>query len=339
MNRSNGRGRVLAVYAMSLSLAGCSLAGSTAPTVQRAAGARAMSSLGKPTSTSGDLLYVSDAGKKTVYFYSYPAGTKIGQLTGIGVPIGLCADGAGNIFVANVASSNSTNILEFAHGGSTAAQTLNDPGMEPSGCAVSPTTGDLAVTNVCPFANGECQSGRGNVLVYPEAKGTPQKYSSSLVSFFRFCGYDAAGELYVDGSGKGIHHDHSFELLGLPKQGGRLKQILVHWPNSTSTAIEEPGGIQWDGTHLGIGSAGGEHIIPSVYRVNTSNWKIASVIKLNKSHSVYSFFIDGKTLIAPNVGKQGQVLFYSYPKGVKSNKVIDGLSDPVSVVVSSGTHD
>ena len=114
--------------------------------------------------SSGDLLYVSDAGSNAVDVYSYPERVKVGQLSGLGMPGGLCVDGAGDIFVTNIAASGTSSIVEFAHGGTAPIQTLNDPGMEPSGCAVNPVTGDLAVVNYCPYSqSGGCENGRGNI--------------------------------------------------------------------------------------------------------------------------------------------------------------------------------
>jgi DNA-binding beta-propeller fold protein YncE len=291
---------------------------------------QAMPSGGAEKATSGDLLYVSDTGSEAVYFYSYPALEKVGQLTGIGTPDGLCTDRAGNVFVTNMPPSGGANILEYAHGGTTPIQTLNDPGKVPSGCAVSPATGDLAVTNFCARI-GDCGADRrthGNILIYPRAKGTPQAYRFPHIRWFDYCSYDTAGNLFADGSGK---KEQFFYLVELPKGSRNLKPITVYL---SSSAIEYPGGVQWDGKYLAIGNAQGENLTPSVYRLNASTWKLASKITLNKSQDVSSFFIDGKTLIAPNWGKQGQVLFYSYPKGVRSAKAIDGLKDPVSVVVS-----
>lgn len=300
-------------------------------------GARHTTSWMAPAASTGNLLYVSDAGTSEIDVYSYPERVKVGQLTGLGVPGGLCVDGAGDIFVTNIAASGTSSIVEFAHGGTTPIQTLNDPGMEPSGCAVNPVTGDLAVANYRPYNHSSgCGNGRGNILIYPEAKGSPRSHKAPGITHFSYCAYDNRGTLYADGYGR---RSHSFELAELPKSGDQLEKIQIHWTYSKPEIID-PGGVQWDGKFLAIGYPQGENITPSVYRVDPSNGHIASVLTLNKSQSVLQYFIDGKVLIAPNRGRSdtGQIFFYGYPKGDKLSEVIDGLGMPVAVVVSRGTH-
>jgi hypothetical protein len=56
---------------------------------------------------------------------------------------------------------------------------------------------------------------------------------------------------------------------------------------------------------------------------------------LHRSHAVFHFWIEGKTLIAPNsTSKGGGVLFYKYPPASKPNKTIRGLSFPIGATVS-----
>jgi hypothetical protein len=269
--------------------------------------------------SSGDLLYVADGVGGAVYFYSYPQGVKLGRLTGTSMPQALCADHVGDVFVTNAASSGNASIVEYARGGTTPIRILSDPGVRPLGCAVSPVTGDLAVANSCSYIQSGC-GGRGNVVIYPSAKGSPKPYSTGPVSFVSYCGYDAAGELDVDGTTR----RNPIVLLGLPKGGDALKLILVHWQYQDD--IQQPGGVQWDGEFLAVGSAQGENITPAVYRVSTSNWQVKSALTLHKSQSVLQYFIDGNVLIAPNrpLHGGGEVLFYSYPEGVKLTKRIGG---------------
>lgn len=318
-------------FAIALLLAGC---GGSQPTIG-VTGANDASA--RPTLTNDDLLYVSEGitGGQVV-MYSYPSDVELGTLSGFDVPAGLCTDASGDVFVTNVATSGSSDIVEFAHGATTATKTLSDPGMEPDGCAVSPVTGDLAVANYCKAGKTECV-GRGNLVIYPKATGSPRFYKSDNVEHFSYCGYDSAGELYADGTGE-VNHHQPFELVGLPRKRHALRSITVHWPFSTSTALESPGGIQWDGKVLAIGSVSVERLTPSFYRVNTSDWDVVSTLTLHRAYDVPQFFIHRHVLIAPNTGKKGgQILFYSYPKGVKSTKRIEGLTFPGAAVVSPGT--
>lgn len=92
-----------------------------------------------PEAKSEDLLYVSTSGGVAVY--SYPAAVLVGTLSLLS-PAGLCADNAGNVWI-----TGNQQIFEYAHGGSQPIATLDDSGYSSKGCAVDPTTGDLAVTN------------------------------------------------------------------------------------------------------------------------------------------------------------------------------------------------
>ena len=99
-----------------------------------------------PAAKSMDLLYVSNDDELLVF--SYPKGKLVGEIT---VPsgdfAGLCSDSAGDVFVTSVGSHSASYILEYAHGGTEPITTLSDPAWA-NGCAVDPTTGNVAVTNL-----------------------------------------------------------------------------------------------------------------------------------------------------------------------------------------------
>ncbi len=85
-----------------------------------------------PRAKSGKLLYISDAGTNDEVVYRYPSGVEPGVLTGFDGPQGECVDKAGNVWIANTLKSN---LLEYAHGGTTPIAALRDPGQYPAGCA------------------------------------------------------------------------------------------------------------------------------------------------------------------------------------------------------------
>ena len=93
-------------------------------------------------------------------------------------------------------NDGASQIVEYAHGGTVAIATLSRPGEYPEGCSVDPVTGNLAVTNFYSSAGG------GSVSIYAGARGSPQLYSDPAIVNYRFCGYDARGNLFVDGSNK-----------------------------------------------------------------------------------------------------------------------------------------
>ncbi|MBV8067323.1 MAG: hypothetical protein JO113_05060, partial [Candidatus Eremiobacteraeota bacterium] len=189
---------MLGVYAALALLSGCA-SSATPPLSQPGANAGAFvpSRDGRPSwmareAARSDLLYVSDVGTGDVNVYTYPKGKLSGQLTGFMRPSGLCVDRAGDVYVTDLFASQ---LLEFQHGATTPVRTLKDPNEDPGDCAVDPTTGNLAVSNVStPYSTG------GDVVIFAHAKGRPHAYHDPAIFYYQFCGYDGAGNLYVDGS-------------------------------------------------------------------------------------------------------------------------------------------
>ncbi len=120
-----------------------------------------------PAARNIDLLYVSKYDDVDVF--SYPAGKRVGTLTGFQSPGGLCVDKAGDVFVTNFGASN---IVEYAHGGTKPIATLSDPYQEPDDCSVDPTTGNLAVANI-----------GGSVSIYEGARGHPKQRTDSEIAY------------------------------------------------------------------------------------------------------------------------------------------------------------
>jgi hypothetical protein len=271
-----------------------------------------------PQAGRDSLLYISDAGTNDVYVYSYPGAKFLGTLTGFDEPIGECVDNKGNVFITNY---QATNILEYAHGGTSPIATLNDPGYYPVGCSVDPTTGTLAVTNSMPTP----YSGPGNVVIYKDAKGKPKAYyTAPFISQMGFCSYDKAGNLFVDGYGSG---SGAFEFGELPKGSPSFKKI------SLNQQIGAPNGVQWDGTDIAVEDG----TIGVIYRFAISGMKGKEVgsTPLVGSANVIDFWIDGSKVIGPNVNG-GTVTFWNYPAGGSGTKTIGGFVEPVGATVSTG---
>ena len=191
-----------------------------------------------PDAKKKKLLYISDNGTDDVYVYSYPQGELKGTLTQFDNPQGECVDKAGDIWITD---ANSSEILEYAHGGASPIATLSDPGQSPLGCSVDPKTGNLAITN------WQSTSGApGSVSIYPDAQGTPTNYTDSSFNQMFFLGYDNKGNLFVDG----VDSSGNFEFAELPKGQEELTNITLN------QNIATPGGVQWDGTHLAVGDQG-----------------------------------------------------------------------------------
>jgi hypothetical protein len=267
---------------------------------------------------SKPLLYVSDLNSGDVSIFSYPRGKPEGTLTGFAAPHGLCVDKSGDVFVTSLGSGQ---IFEFAHGGTKPIAVLNDKNYSPNGCSVDPVTGDLAVANITPARSG----GGGSVSIFKQARGKPKIYTISSLFFYYFCGYDANGNLFVDGTNYHI----VFGLAELPAGGTTLIPIGIN------QSIRYPGGVQWDGTHLAIGD---QYYLsgPSVvYEFSISGTEASRVgtTQLSDSCDVLQFWVDGKRLIAPD-DCSPYVKYFAYPAGGDSTKSISDASQPVGVVVS-----
>jgi len=115
------------------------------------------------------LIYVSDSSTYDVYIFLSDRDKLVGTLTDQNNPAGLCADKVGDVYVTQLYGHQ---IVEYAHGGTKPIKILSDPGYEPGACSFDPATGNLAVANI---ASDEFT--QGNLLVYPNATGTPVTYS------------------------------------------------------------------------------------------------------------------------------------------------------------------
>lgn len=269
-----------------------------------------------PDAKKRDLLYVSDSfpyGSNDVYVYSYPKGKLEGTLTGFNEPSGQCVDKAGNVFIANFGASQ---ILEYAHGGTSPINTLSDPGYYPLGCSVDPTTGNLAVTNRLSTSFTA-----GDVAIYEDASGTPTSYTAPNFYYYEFCGYDNRGNLYIDGTTKGS----ALEYAELTSGSSSFSTLTIN------QSIGFPGGVQWDGAHLAIGDQSAAVIYQ--FSISGSTGTKVGSTPLTGSKDVVQFWIQGKKVIGPDAGL-AHVAFYKYPAGGSPIKTIAGLGEPVGATVS-----
>ena len=283
-------------------LAGC--AGPGSPGIPNAPPVPALSWVSRDA-TSQDLLYVSDLGTNLVDIVTYPKGKLVGQLSGFGAVAGLCVDKAGDVFVVDEAGP----VQMFAHGGSTPLRKLTAYGA-PYGCSVDPITGNLALTNLSSYIYGA-------LAIYPKAKGKPKLIKSSEANSTYFCGYDASGNLFVDGN----NHTGQFVLWELRKGKSTLADLKF------SKHVDRPGGVQWDGTYVAVGSYGAGLI----YRTKHGTGVVAQTVTLKSGANVQQFWIDGATLIGES---NGEVPYYRYPQGGSPNKELLGFSEPIAATLS-----
>lgn len=271
-----------------------------------------------PGAKAQSLIYVSSVLTDDVYVYSYSTQQLVGTLTGFETPYGLCADKKGDVWVVNDGTSE---LVEYKHGGTSPIQTLTDSNEYPEGCSVDPKTGNLAVTN---FSS---TTGSGDVAIYAGAQGSPQSYADPSIVNYRFCGYDADGNLFVDGA----NSSGSFAFAELPAGSTSFNNIT--FPET----VQWPGGVQWDGKHVDVGDTDTDVI----YQTNGAGGKIVRSIRLADVDYVNQYWIAGVngakaskklSLVVPS--QDGNVVGrYKYPAGGTPVSTIS-VEEPFGTVVS-----
>lgn len=262
-----------------------------------------------PAARSGDLLYVSDTNGR-VYVYSYPVGARVGELTGFKGPEGLCSDSAGNVYVIDTPA---VAVYKYAHGGTKPLEQLHTLGYYPQGCAVDPTTGDLAVADYA----GNPSLGPGGVTIFKKAKGVGKSYQDSGLNEYFFCGYDAKGNLYVDGTNAATTQA---ELAEMPQGSTSFTNITLD-----KSVGAYPLGVQWDGKYVALQGS-----TRALYRIRVSG-SAGTVVqttrfKGDRSDLVAQFWIGGRTILIP-YGNGRRVVrkvgLWPYPAGGSATKSID----------------
>lgn len=265
-----------------------------------------------PDAKKSDLLYISDLATGDVYAFSYPKGTLEGTITGLPEPQGLCVDKKGDVFVTTFAAEE---IFEYAHGGTTAINTLTNSGEYMEGCSVDKTTGDLAAINFEPSGGG----GGGGVSIFANASGSPTVLTDSNLYLGYQLGYDDKGNLFLDG----VDSSRNFEFAELPKGSSGFTEI------SLGVTINTPGGVQWDGKYVAVGDAkGGE-----IYQTDGAGGKVEGTTTLTDSNGVFQFWIDGKRVVGAN-DYSANAMYWKYPAGGDPTKTLSNFDYPFGVTIS-----
>lgn len=308
---------ILMPFGAIAAIAGCSASPTSAPHSGAGTVPFEKASWVSPSARHGDLLYISNIGDASVTIYSWPKGELVGSLSGFFVePEGLCSDNDGNVFITD---DYLAETLEFAHGSSTLNQTLTDPGYVPNGCAVNPASGDLAVANKIGPTRRSSRLGRGSVAIYKNASGTPINFVSHDVYSEYFCGYDANGDLFVDGYSANARHARFAEL---PNGSGSLHTLKLN------RHIDYVGGVQWDGQYLAIGDV---HRIRR-FSIAADRGTEAGSTPLRGATPVEQFTIQGSRVVGPD---EVNAVIWSYPTGGSPIKVLtQDLDFPVGSAIS-----
>lgn len=270
-----------------------------------------------PRAKTQNLLYISDDGTNDVYVYSWPKGKLLGTLTGFSYPQGECVDKSGDVWIANLGTKQ---MLEYAHGGTKPIAALNQVGNYISGCAVDPTTGNLAVTDTLQNRGGS-EGGEGYLAVYKKARGKPTIYKDPYFDFY-FCGYDNHGNLYADGERE---YRAGFLFGELTTGSSTFTNVALN------QSIVYPGGVQWDGKYVAVGDTV-ENVIYQFTISGSSGMEVGST-PLDGGSYVLQFWTQGGIAVGPNAGT-GNVMFWNYPAGGEAIKTLADFADPVGTVVS-----
>jgi hypothetical protein len=263
----------------------------------------------KPNLLTTSLLYVSDTFPKVVNVYTYPTLKYVGRLTGFQYPLGECADRVGNVWITD----GGGYVYKYAHGGTNPIETLYSDMDLPTGCAVDPRTGDLAVAN-----------GNAQVLVFHTGSSSPTVYTDSNFSQTSSLSYDNRDDLFVDGTDS----SNMFHYAELPFGSQTFTDINLNYGNFPM--IQSPGGVKWDGTHMAVGDSQW-----TIYQIQGSN--VVSTTTLSAT-CVFTFDIVRSRrapLVAPDQCSGNLVGTYAYPAGGSPIKVItSGLTTPYGAAVS-----
>jgi hypothetical protein len=210
------------------------------------------------------------------------------------LPCGVCSDETGNVFI-----TGASNIYEYAHGATKPTRTLADPG-NAEACAVDPTTGNLAVTNL------GSQQETGDIAIYATTSGTPTIYTDPDIQYPERCGYDNMGNLFLDGYSSQVEP----VFAELPAGTKQFANITLNEPFAV-------GSVQWDGQYVtiaGVGGHGANEILRFQVSGSTGTVVGTTTLKGNGRRFRYSnYWIQGATVI-----KTGAISgLWSYPRGGK----------------------
>jgi hypothetical protein len=271
-------------------------------------------------SGSGDLMYLSGLGNKS-YVLAYPSGEFVGTINQTATAA--CADASGNVYLVGP-----NGVSEYAHGATQPSRTLSLPYVGNS-CSVDPATGDLAITLALKSA----------VAIFKDASGTPTVYQAPYGFAPQYCGYDNAGNLFIDAR----YNSGVVTLAELPAKGGAFSII-----NLNPYSVLNPGQVQWDGQHmtLEVGSFIKHPHALTIFQLSISGSE-AQVVGQTKfkypNHATEASWIYGDRILVPLGLHQAvpDIGIWAYPKGGKAAKIIKKAAGPsanfTGVAVSIGS--
>jgi hypothetical protein len=264
---------------------------------------------------AGKLLYITDAGTNTVVVYSYPKLKVVGTLTGFTNPQGDCVDKANNVWIANTQTSQ---LIEYAHGGTTPIATLDDPNQYPVGCSFDPTSANLAVSNFYSTSGPP-----GSISIFKNASGSPTVFTPPNFAVVYYLGYDRKGRLYLDGI------DSGSSFLFASFNGTNFEGITLDHP------IGGPGAVEAVGKDIVVGDQANGANAAYRFAISGSAGKLAHTTPLTGAHDIVQFYILNNALVGGDFNPSGSTADrFNYPAGGTPTKTASGLSAPIGAVIS-----
>jgi hypothetical protein len=261
-------------------------------------------SLALPAAHGRDLLYVS--ADTATNIYTYPRGKLVSQIGGsTGV---VCSNAAGHVFLSQV---NVDVIDEFQHGRSTPIAELSEPFGNPQSCSADRVSGNLAVV-----------SQQGAAIYRPGKRHRwhlPKLYMLGQNLFS--CGYDASGDLFIDGKTQ----TNTIIFAELPKDGSKFKNITL------DHNLTIPGTVQWDGQYLAVGDQ--ENTLIHRFSIQGSKGTQIGSVVLSGPSSVTQFWVQDSIVIGADT-YNSQVGFWNYPDGGSEIMSLN-VSSPLGATVSA----
>jgi len=282
-----------------------------------------------------DLLYVAHApsiydNHTSVSILSLPQGKPVAQIS-LEYLSGMCSDSAGNVWLIVYRSGLKAYYVEkYAHGGTEPIAQIRIPKDYGLGCAVDPSSGDLALM----IPNGGSQHGyNGTIDVWAGARpGKPAVYD---VPFEPENGaYDDAGNLFVDGCV--CWNSDPWVLFGELLKGGHAVASVRLTKN---TAL--PGGVQWDGHYIAVQTGGYQPYLkgrPRIYRLEASGGSghvVGIVIPKDPPLSGTAWFtVYGSSVVSTTGDHRGVIDIWPYPSGGPHTRIVGRFGDVRGLTIS-----
>jgi hypothetical protein len=286
----------------------------------------------RPDAAKQWLLYVSDAYNGVVDIYNYRSNKDqlYGQLTGFHHPLGLCVDPAGDVFVDDY---DGYEIDEYAHGGTTPIASISDSYGRPNGCAVDPSTGNIAVADgFNPSDYG------GNIVVFTGGlDGTETEYGGKNLDLYYFDppAYDAHGNLFFEGT------TYSTQTVFAELPAGQSIPVQL-----SGLTISQTGAVEWDGSYIDVVDGDyQEKGVGAIHRVTVSGSAVSvkrTTILTDDCYGSYDYagvfqpYIGGttrrlNTVVAGNTAVEcpNRVDFWNFAKGGNPKRVLPANISPI----------